>query len=446
MLAKCKQCQRMFRVPGGKSLSAPGDQPKADTKPPAGSILSSSQGPRPASRPPKPPSTFARARPNAGRRAIPDRNARGGRHTAAGRPSKPQRSLRETESGPVDGLELIEEEEEKPIRAPRRPTPEAVTRSPGPRPKTPVSDVEEAPELEEVAADPEVPESRKPGPKKKRKRRSEPKAGAGFWLALAGVGLLWIVMTPLSYLWLPVAYFVLMSGVVVAFIGRRWLSRIARDEGGIELLLMWFVPFYRFYFCFTRLSQTMIPFAIWVCGMAFLTSGSFCVGLHNINGSPGFFQGMETVKVTKRARPKQRTPEEIDEECDRLLAGRRMASVAGRSGAWTFRSHQRLHCKRLPKWRERGHRVRQWDRDRRRRSGGDHVAPHPPHTPAILLLVSRDRTEGRGRRTEIPPLLAVATVRYGTAFRTALSAKRTTSPATRPIPGRCPIGRRNGAS
>jgi hypothetical protein len=189
----------------------------------------------------------------------------------------------------VDELEIIEEEQ--PIRRQRQGTPEAITCTPELPYRQTATGPEFIPEMEEIAeADEQTEEQpdragsnpRKSSAKKKRRDETERLPMVGLVVALIVGAIAWLGLTPLAIVWAPAAYVVLFIGVVVAFVGRRWLSRFAREEGRHEYVLMIVVPFYPVYFFFRRMRKSLVPFTIWACGMTFFVSGGITTGLHRM--------------------------------------------------------------------------------------------------------------------------------------------------------------------
>jgi hypothetical protein len=127
-------------------------------------------------------------------------------------------------------------------------------------------------------------------------------------------------MTPCAFLYRPAAYATLFVGIGIGYVGRRWLYRIAKQESSTAWLMMMLVPFYRFFFFFTHVSQTLVPFLLWLCGTLFVISGGFTLVFHTFLEKNGKQLATNPFDF-EPPQAEMSTPEAIDAEAARLLLG-----------------------------------------------------------------------------------------------------------------------------
>jgi hypothetical protein len=136
---------------------------------------------------------------------------------------------------------------------------------------------------------------------------------AGLVIAILGAVLLWVVLTPLAFFFKPVAIGMLIVGAILGILGRGSFLRIAREEGGATHLLVLLVPFYEVYFFISRINKTLVPFMIWMCGVVFLFSACITLWIHHAHQE---YEEDHPASALAGA-----TPQEVDAQCARLLAG-----------------------------------------------------------------------------------------------------------------------------
>jgi hypothetical protein len=205
--------------------------------------------------------------------------------------------------GSVRPAALEPDEDDVPV-ARRKPERDSITREPEARPRPRLTGEEEV----------EV-DDRPRKKRKKKKRQRDAGVGVTVGLIIAGLvaGLLWIVLTPLAFFFKPVAIVMLILGAILGILGRGSFLRIAREEGGSTHLLVMFVPFYEVYFFFSRINRTLVPFLIWACGLFFLFSAGITLWIHHAR--PEFEADHDAPALAAS------TPQEVDAQCARLLAG-----------------------------------------------------------------------------------------------------------------------------
>ncbi len=299
MVGTCPGCGKLFRVPRTQGEGTPPPRPprgSAAASPPDAVCALEEVGDEPA----PPPRAVPKARP-------------------ALRASEPE-------------LELVEEAPPAPPRS-RAPARDAVTRDRPPPRNTHAPD-EDEPVLAELVDEDEAGEDEPDRPKRRKKKR-RPKSDGGPSLAAVLIGggvvvLLWVVMTPVAFLYRPVAYAMLVVGCVCGLVSRVAFARVAREElGPIYRLLMW-IPFYEVYFFITHVSRMLAPFVFWVCALLFLGGAGVSIAFHRFSSDR---PDLESVPAGPAAfDPDVADPKGIDAECLRLLGRRKEEARAWARG------------------------------------------------------------------------------------------------------------------
>jgi hypothetical protein len=347
MLGKCKRCGASFRVPGEKrpgSGTLPRQAPVRDKQQPTDKPAPDST-PSPAPAPAqvrKPIGTFSaleRVKASIASATPPK--------TPAPMPAMDQLELVEDDptlrgpssrppgSDPASSSEAVLLEDERnhtSAAAPPGQPRQAITSTPTPAgaPHTMIREEIADVEAVEYEDDDDWDEPRKPDRGTKSASNELTQAPGGIWyVGIAVSVLLWVVLTPLAFFYRPVCYAILFCGIGVSYVGRRWLFRLARQEGTPTWVLMMFVPFYRFFFFFTHVRTALVPFLIWLTGTLLLISGGFTYGFHRFMDNEGkHLMGANSPLQFTPPPPDLSTPEAIDAEAARLLKGNKKEARA----------------------------------------------------------------------------------------------------------------------
>ena len=208
----------------------------------------------------------------------------------------------------LDEVEEVEVVEDGPPAARRRPRlggDDAVTGAPAARRRPALDDDRpRRPALEDDEDDARPRRRRRADVRRPVRRGGVPPA---LLIVLAVVGVAWLVLTPLAFFYKYVAVGMLVVGFPPATSGRIWLARIMHRE---TKWLHRLIPFYEFYFVFTRLGKTFAPLVLWACGLFFLASGGICFALHESRehrgAAGGRWGGVPVAATTGRAAEQER--------------------------------------------------------------------------------------------------------------------------------------------
>jgi hypothetical protein len=323
MLGKCRRCKKMFRVPGQKRLpppTAPSPQPSATDRelpsekpapPPAPALPVARESPVPKT----PLGTFSalervkasiRTPVPPGATPLPpldlelefiddDTPAPPPRQTTTQTPQSPD---------PASSSEAVLLEDAAPPPAPKatRPGREAIASTPTQiRPRGPAFEEE----VQDVEA---VDDEDEDGEEPRERRASSAAPSAAWFVGMAVAVVLWMVLTPLAFFYLPVAYATLVTGFGICYVGNGGLNRLARQQGMSRWRLR-LIPFYQVYYMSTFGRPALVPFLTWVCGQTFLVSGGGAVGFHIAVNAHKPLADLST-------------PQAVDAEAARLLLGK----------------------------------------------------------------------------------------------------------------------------
>jgi hypothetical protein len=131
-------------------------------------------------------------------------------------------------------------------------------------------------------------EDRPPRPRRRRsRRRVEEEPSGGFWpfdyvsgymVSLLGLGLLAIVLVPVSCVFPPAGAVCMVIGFIANVAGAIWILMLAARDGEVMLVLL--VPFYGLFYILQNLGEAGKPFLLQVVGSFMIMGGAVSVGAY----------------------------------------------------------------------------------------------------------------------------------------------------------------------
>ncbi len=124
-------------------------------------------------------------------------------------------------------------------------------------------------------------------PRKRRKKKKKRRAAMtmGTFLGLAGAtGAIFLLFLVVSMFSIYGVYGLLLAGLALEIGGNMWFASIARQESELNYLLVRWVPFYSFYYFFSRIQATYKPFIFSIIGIVFLIAGWITYVVHDVRG------------------------------------------------------------------------------------------------------------------------------------------------------------------